>query len=101
MLGGIKAVVWTDVIQAAVMLFSLIFILVMSVTKVGDVAEVLDRAIGGNRLHMYKTDFDLTTRQTLWNCALGFIVMWGGYVGLNQSCVQRIVALPSLHHARR
>ncbi|KAG4075104.1 hypothetical protein HA402_013499 [Bradysia odoriphaga] len=101
MLGGIKAVVWTDVIQAAVMLFSLIFILVMSVTKVGDVAEVLDRAIEGNRLHMYKTDFDLTTRQTLWNCALGFIVMWGGYVGLNQSCVQRIVALPSLHHARR
>ncbi|XP_037039646.1 sodium-coupled monocarboxylate transporter 1-like isoform X2 [Bradysia coprophila] len=101
MLGGIKAVVWTDVIQAGVMLFSLIFILIMSVTKVGDVAEVLDRAIEGNRLHMYKTDFDLTTRQTLWNCVLGFIVMWGGYVGLNQSCVQRIVALPSLHHARR
>ncbi len=48
-----------------------------------------------------RTDLDLTTRQTIWNCLLGMTVMWGGYVGLNQSCVQRIVALPSINHARR
>lgn len=52
-------------------------------------------------LQFHSTAFDLTTRQTLWNSVLGMLVMWGGYVGLNQSCVQRIVALPSINHARR
>jgi len=101
MLGGIKAVVWTDVIQACVMLFSLVSIMLISVTNVGGFSEVWSRAVEGNRIQMYNTTFDLSTRQTIWNGALGMIVMWGGYVGLNQSCVQRIVALPSINHARR
>ncbi len=46
--------VWTDVIQATVMLGSLISVLVISVTKVGGVAEVINRATEGNRLFMYK-----------------------------------------------
>lgn len=45
---------WTDVVQAIVMLFALICVLIMSVTKVGGFAEVLDRAIAGDRLSMYK-----------------------------------------------
>lgn len=41
-------------IQAAVMLGSLLSVLFMSIKRVGGVGEVLDRAIEGNRLHMYK-----------------------------------------------
>ena len=44
---------------------------------------------------------DLTSRQTFWNMVFGNIVLWTTYVGLNQSCVQRIVSVPSVKHAQR
>jgi len=44
--------------------------------------------------------FDLTTRETFWNTLFGGFVLWGTYVGLNQSCIQRIVSVPSKTHAR-
>lgn len=46
-------------------------------------------------------DLDPTARQTFWNITFGTVFMWTGYVGFSQSCVQRIVALPTIHHARR
>lgn len=44
---------------------------------------------------------DLDTRQTFWNMTLGTFVMWTCHVSFSQSCVQRIVSLPTLAHARR
>uniref|UniRef100_A0A1A9WF67 Sodium-dependent multivitamin transporter n=1 Tax=Glossina brevipalpis TaxID=37001 RepID=A0A1A9WF67_9MUSC len=74
MLGGIKAVVWTDVVQGVVMLLSVMLVFALGVAKVGGLGEV----------------FRLATD-----------VVWTSYVGMNQSCVQRIVSLPSLKHAQR
>lgn len=54
MLGGIKAVVWTDVVQAGIMLFSCVLIVVIGVTKVGGLSEVWARADAGNRLELFK-----------------------------------------------
>ncbi|XP_055375052.1 sodium-coupled monocarboxylate transporter 2-like isoform X2 [Condylostylus longicornis] len=101
MLGGIKAVVWTDVVQAAIMLLSIFLIVTMGVYKVGGLQNIFYRAQEGGRLNLFDMTFDLTTRSTFWNCFLGGISMWTTYIALNQSCVQRIVALPSLSHARR
>lgn len=47
-----KAVVWTDVIQAFVMIFAVLVVFVFAVQRVGGVAEVVDRAIAGGRLTM-------------------------------------------------
>lgn len=44
--------------------------------------------------------FDLTSRTTFWNSSMGYTLAWLAYVGLNQNCVQRMVAVPSLQHAR-
>lgn len=44
--------------------------------------------------------FDATTRQTFWTASIGNVFLWTGYLGLNQSCVQRMVAVPSIRHAR-
>ncbi|EDW99259.1 sodium-coupled monocarboxylate transporter 2 [Drosophila yakuba] len=100
MFGGIKAVVWTDVIQAAIMVASVVLVGVMGAHRVGGFFEVLRIAGEGGRLDINYT-FDLTTRSTIWNTFISATMMWSGYVGLNQSCVQRIVSLPSLAHARR
>ncbi|KAH8313671.1 hypothetical protein KR067_009995 [Drosophila pandora] len=100
MFGGIKAVVWTDVIQAAIMMFSVILVGVMGAIRVGGFSEVFRIAGEGGRLDV-NFNFDPTTRSTIWNIFTSATLMWSGYVGLNQSCVQRIVSLPSLGHARR
>ncbi|XP_065368743.1 sodium-coupled monocarboxylate transporter 2-like isoform X2 [Calliphora vicina] len=100
MLGGIKAVVWTDVVQAGIMISSVVLVGVLGTLKVGGLSKVLEYAGEGGRL-----DFNFSTdprvRSTFWNLFSGGVLMWVGHVGLNQSCVQRIVSLPSLSQARK
>lgn len=43
---------------------------------------------------------DLTSRTTFWSSSIGYSLAWLTYVGLNQNCVQRMVAVPSIQHAR-
>lgn len=45
--------------------------------------------------------FDLTTRQTFWNMLIGLLFSRASYMGLDQTSVQRIVSVPSIHHARK
>lgn len=99
MLGGIKAVVWTDVLQGSITLLSLIVVALLGVYKVGGFTEVFSRVVEGGRLNV-NTTFDLTTRATLWNCFISGLFQWTSHIGFNQSCVQRVVALPSLRHAQ-
>lgn len=48
--GGIKAVVWTDVLQATVMIISMALVFGYSVFKVGGFEIVFNRANAGGRL---------------------------------------------------
>lgn len=49
--GGIKAVVWTDVLQATVMMVSIVLVFAYAVFRVGGFDIVIDRAIAGARLN--------------------------------------------------
>lgn len=100
MLGGIKAVVWTDVIQGGIMVASVVVVAVFGVVNVGGLGAVFSKANEAGRLNLV-TDIDFTTRATVWNTFFGGLLLWTGHAGLNQSCVQRIVALPSLKHAQK
>lgn len=99
MLGGIKAVVWTDVFQGFVMLSSVAIVAFMGVYKVGGFGAVWEIASEGGRLTPDFT-FDLTTRATFWNNAISGILVWTTHSGFTQSCVQRVVSLPSLKNAQ-
>ncbi|TDG42421.1 hypothetical protein AWZ03_011142 [Drosophila navojoa] len=99
MLGGIKAVVWTDVVQGAIMLISVLLVGVLGTMQAGGLSSVLESANNGGRLNVdYRLDPRI--RMTVWNCFTGGFFMWLGHIGFNQSCVQRIVALPSYAHAK-
>ncbi|XP_055610558.1 sodium-coupled monocarboxylate transporter 2-like [Uranotaenia lowii] len=100
LLGGIKAVVWTDVVQGLIMFASCFLVVAIGVLKIGGFSEVLNRAAAGNRLDIFDMTLDASTRQTFWTASIGNIFLWTGYLGLNQSCVQRMVAVPSIRHAR-
>lgn len=44
---------------------------------------------------------DLVTRTTFWNTISCFFCIWTVHVGFSQSCVQRLVSLPTLNDAKR
>lgn len=51
MLGGIKAVVWTDVVQAGVMLLSVVMVGVLGTMRTGGLSAVLENASAGGRFN--------------------------------------------------
>ncbi|KAM7362744.1 uncharacterized protein ACRADG_013305 [Cochliomyia hominivorax] len=100
MLGGVKAVVWTDVVQAGIMISSVVLVGVFGTLKVGGLDKVLENASEGGRMD-FNFSLDPRVRSTFWNLFCGGLLVWTGHIGLNQSCVQRIVSLPSLKQARK
>ncbi|XP_053962139.1 sodium-coupled monocarboxylate transporter 1 [Anastrepha ludens] len=100
MLGGIKAVVWTDVLQGGIMLSSVVLVGILGTFKTGGLGKVFEYASDGGRMDL-NFSLDPRTRITFWNSFICGAMMWVGHIGLNQSCVQRIVSLPSLKHAQR
>lgn len=54
MVGGIKAVVWTDVIQAGIMVGSSVLICLVGIDAVGGFLNVWKIASEGNRLELFK-----------------------------------------------
>lgn len=50
LLGGIKAVVWTDVLQAAVMIASVVLVACLGIYKTGGMTEVWNRSVEGGRI---------------------------------------------------
>ncbi|XP_030573592.1 sodium-coupled monocarboxylate transporter 2-like [Drosophila novamexicana] len=100
MLGGIKAVVWTDVVQAGVMLLSVIMVGVLGTMRTGGLGTVLEYASEGGRFN-FDFRLDPRIRATFWNSMTSGLLLWTGKIGLDQSCVQRIVSLPSYAHAKK
>ncbi|XP_016948984.1 sodium-coupled monocarboxylate transporter 2 isoform X2 [Drosophila biarmipes] len=81
MFGGIKAVVWTDVIQAAIMVMSVVLVGVLGAYRVGGLSEVLRIAGEGGRLDI-NYNFDLSTRSTIWNVFTSATLTWSGFTGI-------------------
>lgn len=48
--GGIKAVVWTDAVQAVSMYVCVLLVMVMGVAHVGGVGVVWERGVAGGRI---------------------------------------------------
>ncbi|XP_045196836.2 sodium-dependent multivitamin transporter-like [Mercenaria mercenaria] len=94
--GGIKAVIWTDVFQFVVILSGIIAIIVKSSIDAGGSARVSEYS--HERL---KTDFsfDPTIRFQFWNVSFGtFSTML--YLTLTQQAMQRVFLNPTVKKAR-
>ncbi|XP_050069944.1 sodium-coupled monocarboxylate transporter 1-like [Anopheles maculipalpis] len=100
-IGGLKAVVWTDVIQSGVTLLALLAVLIKGTFDVGGPAEVLQRNIVGDRLEAPIVDPDPTLRHSIWIILIGAPVWFCYGVSCSQDMIQRFLALPTLQDARK
>ncbi|GLD48496.1 sodium-coupled monocarboxylate transporter 1 isoform X1 [Lates japonicus] len=99
-MGGLKAVVWTDVIQLGVMLAGFLSVIVRSVVLQGGVFPIISDSERGGRLNFWDFDTNPLRRHTFWTVTIGGAFVWVSIYGINQAQVQRYISCKSIGHAR-
>ncbi|XP_048246713.1 uncharacterized protein LOC124112462 isoform X8 [Haliotis rufescens] len=89
-MGGLKAVIWTDVFQAVVMFAGMLSVIIKGTIDAGGIKAVWTTAAKGGRLNFFNFDMDPTVRHTFWDC------FWGHSLIFNQSTIQRVCYTPTL-----
>ncbi|XP_067679036.1 sodium-coupled monocarboxylate transporter 2-like [Haliotis asinina] len=98
-IGGLKAVMWTDVMQLTLMVAGMLMVIIKGTLDAGGIAEVWGRASDTGRL-TFSLDHDPTVRHTVWNLFFGRILAGFGYLYMPSS-LQRISSAKSLGETRR
>ncbi|XP_073920649.1 sodium/iodide cotransporter [Castor canadensis] len=98
--GGMKAVVWTDVFQVAVMLSGFWVILARGTVLMGGPWRVFQLAQNHSRINLMDFDPDPRSRYTFWTFVVGGTLVWLSMYGVNQAQVQRYVACQTENKAK-
>nr|XP_002130613.2 sodium-coupled monocarboxylate transporter 2-like [Ciona intestinalis] len=99
-LGGLKGVIWTDALQAVVMLVGFISILIQGSIKLGGFANAWNLSKMGGRIEFANFDPDPRVRHSVWSLTVGGSVFVAGLYAVNQSQVQRYLSCRSAKDAK-
>ncbi|XP_060065519.1 sodium-dependent multivitamin transporter-like [Ylistrum balloti] len=98
--GGLRAVVWTDVFQFIIMLIGIVSVIIKTTLDVGGIKSVFENANAGMRLQMPSFDPDPTIRNTMWTLVIGSSLT-RTYTLTTQTTAQRICSVPTERDARK
>lgn len=98
-LGGMKAVLITDLLQSLLMFAAIAIVLVSGLQRFTP-SQVFNIAADSGRLEFFITDPDPRTRCTLWTQAIGGIFTYLSLYGVNQAQVQRLLTIRSLRKSQ-
>ncbi len=99
--GGMRAVIWTDIMQLLVLFGGQLLIVFVAVSQVpGGLGRVIELGQQGGRLNL-STSFDPTVRITLWGLILGAAFLHLVQMATDQVSVQRYLTARNLRTARR
>ncbi|XP_052830653.1 sodium-dependent multivitamin transporter isoform X2 [Octopus bimaculoides] len=98
-LGGMKAVVWTDVFQSAIMYSGMVAVFIQGCIVLGGFGRIWNIAKEHDRLY-FDTGFDPYTRHTVINLLTSSTLKGFGLV-FNQSSIQRISSTQTENDARK
>ncbi|XP_052419153.1 sodium/iodide cotransporter [Carassius gibelio] len=90
--GGMKAVIWTDVFQIVVMLSGFIAVFIQGTILAGGPARVLEIANNGSRINFNDFVIDPQKRYSFWSFTVGGTMVWLSMYGANQAQVQRYIS---------
>ncbi|KAJ0068623.1 hypothetical protein NL108_010301, partial [Boleophthalmus pectinirostris] len=99
-LGGLKAVIWTDVLQMVVMLVGFVAVIARGAVLRGGLTQVFEDAREGGRLKTFDFNPDPRMRHSFWSILIGGSIMWVSIYSINQSQVQRYISCKTLGHAK-
>ena len=99
-LGGIKAVIWTNVFQALCMLLSCLVVVIVGEGVVGGPGQVFRDSYMHGRIEIFNLDPSLLTRHTFWSQTVGGYFTWMTIYAVNQTMVQRYLTVKDLRTAK-
>ncbi|XP_043572975.1 sodium-coupled monocarboxylate transporter 1 isoform X1 [Chiloscyllium plagiosum] len=99
-LGGLKAVVWTDVFQMGIMISGFLAVIIRGVVIQGSFERIWNISYHGGRLNFWDFDPNPLRRHSFWTIVVGGSFMWTAIYGINQSQVQRYIACKNLFEAK-
>ncbi|XP_056419648.1 sodium-dependent multivitamin transporter isoform X1 [Hyla sarda] len=91
-LGGLKAVIWTDVIQTLVMFAGQLAVIIVGTAKVGGIHEVWNVSLANDKISGINFNPDPFTRHSIWSLGIGGIFLMLSLYGVNQAQVQRYLS---------
>jgi SSS family transporter len=100
--GGMRAVIWTDVVQTGVYAIAGLSALILLGRSVsGGWPAIIDTANAAGKLQVIDAGFVLSRPYTLWGGVIGGAFLAMASHGADQLIVQRLLAASSLRDARR
>ncbi|XP_054711519.1 putative sodium-dependent multivitamin transporter [Uloborus diversus] len=100
-LGGMKAVLWTDVFQVFLMFLCVIAVVIKGCIEVGGLKSVFKIADEGERLSVPGMKFDPVIRYTMINLFLYGMINSLSIYGTSQIQVQRLLTIQNLSRSRK
>ncbi|XP_033752712.1 sodium-coupled monocarboxylate transporter 1-like [Pecten maximus] len=99
-LGGMRAVIWTDVFQTIVMVAGMIAVLIQGSIQIGGLSEVWKIAYENDRIEFFNFDPDPEVRHSFWSLVVGIYFVWLPPYTVDQQMVQRFSSAKSLKDAK-
>ncbi|KAL7640635.1 UNVERIFIED_CONTAM: hypothetical protein RMT77_008910 [Armadillidium vulgare] len=99
--GGIRAVVWTDVFQLIVMTIGMLIYVIAGVIQIGGIGNLFTIAEEGKRLEFFNMNPSIYERHNFYNTIAFGIFYYGTTFGVSQINTQRICAVRNFQDARK
>src|SRR6185503_4874012 len=99
--GGLKAVVWLDVLQLFVYLLGGMAVLYIALGMAGGVGPAFAAASEAGRTRIFNFELSFSTTYTFWGGLIGGALLSAASHGTDHLIVQRLLATKSLGDARR
>ncbi|KQS52247.1 uncharacterized protein Dere_GG11438, isoform C [Drosophila erecta] len=94
--GGLKAVVWTDVIQTVIMVGAIFFVIIKGTVDLGGLGVVIQRNFDTGRMEWPELTLDPKVRMSMLALMVGNVAHNTYNLGCNQIITQRYLSLPGL-----
>jgi SSS family solute:Na+ symporter len=101
MLGGMNAVIWTDVLQAAILFVGAAIVLYALIETVGPLSVALQTLASAGKLNPLRTELDFSAAPTLWSGVFAMTLFHITVYGANQMMVQRALAARTIGDAKK
>ncbi|XP_055923174.1 putative sodium-dependent multivitamin transporter [Eupeodes corollae] len=99
-IGGMKAVIITDVFQSLLMFMAIFSVIICATIKAGNWATIWEVAQDGGRINFSDISIDPTRRHTWWTQIIGGGFTYLSLYGVNQTQVQRLLSVKNLKSAQ-
>lgn len=100
-IGGIRAVIWTDVLQCILMMLGVFMIAGYSIFDEGGISKPFATAAAQGRLKLLDMSISPYRNDVFLTVFLGTLVNWCGSYCISQTEVQRFCSTKSFSHAKR